>query len=94
MKFIPLTFSEGVNEEYLIKEGDSLLAIAIDNDLDMSYLMKTNDIDNPNDIKSGQKLFLNKNISILDFGCGELTTSYYVFNQLKKKIVKFFFHQM
>ena len=60
MKFIPLTFSEGVNEEYLIKEGDSLLAIAIDNDLDMNYLMKTNGIDNPNDIKSGQKLFLNK----------------------------------
>ncbi len=28
--------------------------------------------------------------SILDFGCGELTTSYYVYNHLKKKIVKYF----
>ena len=27
--------------------------------------------------------------TILDFGCGELTTSYYVFNHLKKKIVKY-----
>ena len=28
--------------------------------------------------------------TILDFGCGELTTSYYIFNQLKKKIKKYF----
>ena len=28
--------------------------------------------------------------TILDFGCGELTTSYYVFKQMKKKIVKYF----
>lgn len=28
--------------------------------------------------------------TILDFGCGELTTSYYIFNNLKKKIFKYY----
>jgi len=31
-----------------------------------------------------------KTKTILDFGCGELTTSHYIFNNLKKKISKYF----
>jgi len=59
-KFIPLTFTEGFNQDYVIKEGDSLLEIAIDNNLDIETLMSMNKIDDPNLVKIGQKLLISK----------------------------------
>ena len=58
-KFIPLNFSEGEEEVYIVKEGDSLLEIAIENNMKIKELMKINDLNNQNLIKVGQKLLLN-----------------------------------
>ena len=59
-KFIPLMFAEGSDELYLVKDGDSLLDIAIKNNLSLKELMALNKISNPHLIKSGQNLILNK----------------------------------
>ena len=59
-KFIPLQFTEGFEEEYIIKNGDSLLSIAISNNLELEQLMTLNNIKNKNLIKSGQTILLNK----------------------------------
>ena len=58
-KFIPLNFSEGEEEVYIVKDGDSLLEIAIENNMKIKELMKINDLNNQNLIKVGQKLLLN-----------------------------------
>ena len=58
-KFIPLYFSEGEEEVYIVKEGDSLLEIAIENNIKIKELMKMNDLNDQNLIKVGQKLLLN-----------------------------------
>lgn len=59
-KYIPLQFTEGLEEEYIIKNGDSLLSIAISNNLELQQLMTLNNIKNKNLIKSGQTILLNK----------------------------------
>jgi membrane-bound lytic murein transglycosylase B len=59
-KFIPLKFSEGLEGTYLIQEGDSLLSIAINNNIKLEQLMSMNNIKDPNLIKSGQTLLLIK----------------------------------
>ena len=59
-KYIPLRFTEGLEEEYIIKNGDSLLSIAISNNLELQQLMTLNNIKNKNLIKSGQTILLNK----------------------------------
>jgi len=59
-KFIPLQFTEGLEEEYIVKNGDSLLSIAISNNLELQQLMALNNIKNKNLIKSGQTILLSK----------------------------------
>tara|TARA_B100001027_G_scaffold37516_1_gene23419 strand:- start:1431 stop:2462 length:1032 start_codon:yes stop_codon:yes gene_type:complete len=59
-KFIPLQYTEGIEEEYIIQEGDSLLSIAIENNLELRNLMNMNNIKNKNLIKAGQKILLSK----------------------------------
>ena len=59
-KFIPLKYTEGIEEEYIIREGDSLLSIAIENNLELQNLMNLNNIKNKNLIKAGQKILLSK----------------------------------
>ena len=59
MKFIPLNFTEGTNEIYIVKEGDSLLEIAISNNISLEALMLLNKISNKNLIKVGEKLLIN-----------------------------------
>ena len=59
-KFIPLQYKEGYEENYIIKEGDSLLSIAIDNNLALGKLMSMNDIKDKNFIKIGQTIKLSK----------------------------------
>ena len=59
-KFIPLKFTEGTEEKYVVKEGDSLLSIAISHNLQLKQLMSINNIKDKNFIKSGQTILLNK----------------------------------
>jgi membrane-bound lytic murein transglycosylase B len=59
-KFIPLQFTEGLEEKYIIKNGDSLLSIAINNGLELKQLMIINNIKDKNLIRSGQTIILNK----------------------------------
>ena len=59
-KYIPLQFTEDLEEEYIIKNGDSLSSIAISNNLELQQLMTLNNIKNKNLIKSGQTILLNK----------------------------------
>jgi membrane-bound lytic murein transglycosylase B len=59
-KFIPLQFTEGLEEKYIIKDGDSLLSIAITNHLELQQLTTLNNIKNKNLIKSGQTILLSK----------------------------------
>ena len=59
-KFIPLQFTEGLEEKYIIKDGDSLLSIAITNNLELQQLSTLNNIKNKNLIKSGQTILLSK----------------------------------
>jgi membrane-bound lytic murein transglycosylase B len=59
-KFIPLQFTEGLEEKYIIKDGDSLLSIAITNNLELQQLTTLNNIKNKNLIKSGQTILLSK----------------------------------
>ena len=59
-KYIPLQFTEGIEEKYIVEEGDSLLSIAISHDLELKQLMSLNNIKDKNLIKSGQTILLNK----------------------------------
>ena len=59
-KFIPLRFTEGTEKNYIVEEGDSLLSIAIRNDLKLKELMNLNKIKDKNFIKTGQTLLLSK----------------------------------
>ena len=59
-RFIPLQYTEDIEEEYIIREGDSLLSIAIENNLELQNLMNMNNIKNKNLIKAGQKILLSK----------------------------------
>ena len=57
-KFIPLMFSEGLDEYYIIKKGDTLSDIALKNNISIKELAKLNNIKNQNDIYSGQKILV------------------------------------
>ena len=59
-KYIPLQYTEGLETEYIIQEGDSLLSIAINNDIKLQQLMSLNNIKDKNIIKTGQTIKLNK----------------------------------
>ena len=67
-KFISLMFSEGMNELYVVQSGDSLLEIAITNDLSLKELMLLNNISDQNIIKTGQKLTLQKSRDLYFIG--------------------------
>ena len=68
MKFIPLNFTEGTNEIYIVKEGDSLLEIAISNNISLEALILLNKISNKNLIKVGEKLLINSKKDIYFIG--------------------------
>ena len=59
-KFIPLKYTEGYEENYIIQEGDSLLSIAIENNLELQNLMSMNNINDKNFIKVGETIMLSK----------------------------------
>jgi membrane-bound lytic murein transglycosylase B len=59
-KYIPLQYTEGLEEEYVIKQGDSLLSVAISNDLELQQLIILNNIKDKNIIKIGQTILLSK----------------------------------
>ena len=59
-KYIPLQYTEGLETEYIIQEGDSLLSIAINNDIKLQQLMSLNNIKDENIIKTGQTIKLHK----------------------------------
>ncbi len=59
-KYIPLRFTEGIEEKYIVEEGDSLSSISISHDLELMDLMSLNNIKDKNLIKSGQIILLNK----------------------------------
>ena len=67
-KFIPLMFSEGVNEFYVVKDADSLLEIAIDHAVSIENIVLWNNISDKNLIKAGQKLVLNKSRDLYFIG--------------------------
>ena len=67
-KFIPLRFTEGTDENYIVEEGDSLLSIAIRNDLKLKELMTLNKIKDKNFIKTGQTLLLSKSKDLYFLG--------------------------
>ena len=59
-KFIPLKYTEGDEESYIIQEGDSLSSIAMENNLELHNLMSINNIKDKNLIKAGQTIMLSK----------------------------------
>ena len=67
-KFIPLMFSEGLNEYYVVKDGDFLLEISIAHGTSIENLMLLNNISDKNLIKVGQRLILNKNRDLYFIG--------------------------
>ncbi len=67
-QFIPLMFSEGVDQIHVVKEGDSLLEIALSHDLSLKDLMLLNNLTNKNLIKVGQDILLNKKKDIYFIG--------------------------
>ena len=67
-KFIPLMFSEGANESYIVKDGDSLLEIAIKFDLSLKELMLLNTIGDQNLIKAGQNITVNRSKDLFFIG--------------------------
>ena len=60
MKYIPLKYSEGYEEKYIVREGDSLLSIAIENNLELQNIMSMNNIKDKNYIKVGETIILSK----------------------------------
>ena len=58
-------FSEGLDEYYIIKKGDTLSDIALKNNISIKELAKLNNIKNQNDINSGQKILVRNKIYIL-----------------------------
>jgi LysM repeat protein len=51
-------FSEGLDEYYIIKKGDTLSDIALKNNISIKELAKLNNIKNQNNIYSGQKILV------------------------------------
>ena len=67
-RFIPLRFTEGTQENYIVEEGDSLLSIAIRNDLMLQELVTLNNIEDKNFIKTGQTLLLSQSKDLYFLG--------------------------
>jgi membrane-bound lytic murein transglycosylase B len=67
-KFIPLMYTEGDTYKYMVKEGDSLLGIALDHDLMLKELMVINNIKDQNLIQAGQEILLRKEKDIYFIG--------------------------
>jgi membrane-bound lytic murein transglycosylase B len=67
-KFIPLIFSEGANEFYVVKDGDSLLEIVIEHGMSIENLMLLKNISDQNLIKVGQRLVLKKSRDLYFIG--------------------------
>ena len=67
-RFIPLRFTEGTQENYIVEEGDSLLSIAIRNNLKLQELMTLNKIEDRNFIKTGQTLLLSQSKDLYFLG--------------------------
>ena len=61
-------YAEGETQQYIIQKGDSLLEIALNNDLSLKELMRLNDIKNQNLIKAGQTIVLTKKKDIYFIG--------------------------
>ena len=61
-------YTEGETQQYIIQEGDSLLEIALNNDLSLKELMRLNNIKNQNLIKAGQTIILIKKKDIYFIG--------------------------
>jgi membrane-bound lytic murein transglycosylase B len=61
-------YAEGETQQYIIQKGDSLLEIALNNDLSLKELMGLNDIKNQNLIKAGQTIILTKKKDIYFIG--------------------------
>ena len=53
-------FTEREQKMYVVAEGDSLLDIAIANNLSLNEIQSLNDLDNTDFIRVGQELILNK----------------------------------
>ena len=67
-RFIPLRFTEGTQENYIVEEGDSLLSIAIRNNLKLQELITLNKIEDKNFIKTGQTLLLSQSKDLYFLG--------------------------
>ena len=67
-KFIPLMFTEGDTYKYTVKEGDTLLGIALNHDLMLKELMVLNIIKEQNLIQAGQEILLRKEKDIYFIG--------------------------
>jgi LysM repeat protein len=61
-------YAEGETQQYIIQKGDSLLEIALNNDLSLKELMRLNNIKNQNLIKVGQTIILTKKKDIYFIG--------------------------
>ena len=59
-KFIPLKFTEGINMEYEVKEGDTFSEIASKNNISANKLKNLNDIKDINLIKTGDIIIISK----------------------------------
>ncbi|MDB4029712.1 lytic murein transglycosylase B [Gammaproteobacteria bacterium] len=67
-KFIPLMYTEGTTQKYIIKVGDSLLEIALNNDVSLKEIMLLNDIKDQNLIQVGREILLRKEKDIYFIG--------------------------
>ena len=59
-KFIPLLFTEGEDMHYIVKSGDTLSDIALQNNLSTKSLAKLNNLKNENKLFAGQKILVRK----------------------------------
>jgi len=67
-KYIPLMYTEGETQKYMLKEGDSLLEIALNNNLILKDLVLLNNIQDQNFIQTGQEILLRKEKDIYFIG--------------------------
>ena len=67
-KFIPLMYTEGDTHKYMVKKGDSLLEISLNNDVSPKEIMLLNNIKDQNLIQAGQEILLRKKKDIYFIG--------------------------
>ena len=67
-KFIPLMYTEGDIHKYMVKKGDSLLEIALNNDVSPKEIVLLNNIKDQNLIQAGQEILLRKEKDIYFIG--------------------------